>query len=1328
MKKLILVIIMNTLVTVSTFAIPAVISEIYYDSGPDNEWTEIMVVEDNISLVGYTIRDNSEHNGWQGGIKFKNTSLWNNLRSGTIIIINHRGGVVDDNKEDGYIEIGAESDYYFDKFFPTGGGGDWATGGSLDLNENYDMVQLRNPSGVNVHCLGYINGPVGANYDTIPKPNIFLNSGMTTGNSVKVVPGLTLNSYLDGLSSENIIGNETLTKGFPNRASTNDNRNQVLWRELRQPVWTNPGVINAKIVNDFSWIELSWNSVTSVSDPNEGYMILRYIENDNMDPLIEDGKIYQDGQVLGPFRIIGHLPDLSKSGFIDRFDFDSEFECGKKYSYRVYAYKFRQSDINPVINDYSDSKNARGRQYNEVTFASVHKSVVKEIPPVPIISTNITSTRFCSNSEVEIESNIQDNENYEYNWYSDQTGLIDDNDISIKPTESGDYRLEITSKSSGCTSVSNTLNITILETPETYIIEPKTNKTFVNDTLIILCEAQSIDVRGISLPSDDDIVSKWYKDGLEFATTNDINISMEGVYMFISVAGELCPDTAAILTVKSIAPDFELSAQLLEFDADTNPESDLILKNNSDEELVINSKDIIITPDNFKLLTPSIFPIRIAPNDSVSLTIRFEISGYGEKSGRIMIGTVCNYSKYTDLFGERIDIGISRLDPDVSELDLGLRATDCPDYDYGANSLTFQSSGPENIIVINPEFSGSVFRFSSDSFIGNPTIDLKPTGSFTGYIHVISDQPGEHEETLTVKYYIKGKPDTNEIHVKVKVFLYIPELSLFTESIDLSDLASCKKSLDSFVVVGNFTPAPITISKDIDLVNVNITDDLPLTIAPGEIDTIHLSIKFTDKTPFDVHINFENPCELISDAIEISAPSVDLDVVLLQDTIHFGTINNCENPGELIEELVINTSNEGAYIGHILYESDKLLSNIYKEKTLIKGDNIIRITIPSGTVGELNDSLSFVVEPCGEIYTIYVKGQRINPLPPEFSALVLDFGTDQLNTPGTRILTVTNENFEFVYNLDSIIVPSAYELSSHDNDDFPLSLAPTGYVDFTFTYKRSSSGIHDDTLTFVGSYPCSFTDKIFIRGATIDSRQYNMSVILPEYDLIELGSEKDIPLSVILDKDYSLSEFSPKSIVFYISYDYMNLDINSALLNQQVVADGNKLIFEEISVGKIKLTLELTQANLLIDGNLLSLKVKALLGNSTHAIIALDSVSVQSSIPAAIEISNQTEIEITGECDIEGRLLEINGELAVSAFKLPSSSSIQIEYSTISDEKTILEIYTYTGELLETLINKPVSVGRHSHLFDSANLSEGMYLIVLKNGVRTKTYNLLFIK
>jgi hypothetical protein len=72
----------------NSFSQSVVVSEYFNAANTRDEWIELLITQDQTSLVGFTLRDNNANQtSWQSEITFSNNSLWANLRAGTIIVI-----------------------------------------------------------------------------------------------------------------------------------------------------------------------------------------------------------------------------------------------------------------------------------------------------------------------------------------------------------------------------------------------------------------------------------------------------------------------------------------------------------------------------------------------------------------------------------------------------------------------------------------------------------------------------------------------------------------------------------------------------------------------------------------------------------------------------------------------------------------------------------------------------------------------------------------------------------------------------------------------------------------------------------------------------------------------------------------------------------------------------------------------------------------------------------------------------------------------------------------------------------------------------------------
>ncbi len=362
-----------------------VVSSYYNGTFPVDEWTEILVINDNLNLNNYTFRDNnSQQNNWQTAVNFANASFWNNIRAGTVILVWHRQKDAGGNdhpqdiiKSDGYLEIWANDITYF-----TGtnfGNPPNYDGSTLNVAGSGDLLQLRDAGGNHIHALGHISTP-GSSFPPLPLPKLNHAQALGTGEAVFVCPGSNISEYgtltpQSGTTWTAKAVSPNVTKGLPNQCTFSSTANSDYWRSLRQPAWNAPtltATYSAPTVN------LNWTAATdpNPADNTQGYMILRSTVNTSTPP--NDGQTYVVGNPIGPATVIAIIPSSQTLTYTDTYTLN----CGDTVYYRVYAYRYGTDNMNG-----NNFNVARGRAYNETNFAAAFTG----IPDAPAI-TSVTHT------------------------------------------------------------------------------------------------------------------------------------------------------------------------------------------------------------------------------------------------------------------------------------------------------------------------------------------------------------------------------------------------------------------------------------------------------------------------------------------------------------------------------------------------------------------------------------------------------------------------------------------------------------------------------------------------------------------------------------------------------------------------------------------------------------------------------------------------------------------------------------------------------------------------------------------------------------------------
>lgn len=370
---------------------PSVVVSEYYNAGSEtkDEWIELLVVNDSTNLVGFTLGDNNTgQDSWQTPITFTSNSLWQKLRSGTIIVIwtrrysssspqFDRNTIIDSNAIDGYIELNAQATSFFSGG-AFGSSTSWS-GVTLSLGGNGEIVQIKNGSGTHIHSLGHKPIP-GSSYSSITLNRLNHNTISATGKATYISPGTNISEYLgygSGIFSGNLLTNldSDTTRGLPN--STNVSlANRSYWQSLRQPIYNSP-TLNTIIPNiSYTHLTLTWSACTD-SNPNDsttGYIILRNTTNSFVAPT--DGKTYSISDTVGTATVAGHINFSSTLAFTDIYTLN----CNSIIYYKIYAFRYGTDNLNG--NSYNI---ARGRAYNEI--GTNVQSLTRALP----ISQNIIS-------------------------------------------------------------------------------------------------------------------------------------------------------------------------------------------------------------------------------------------------------------------------------------------------------------------------------------------------------------------------------------------------------------------------------------------------------------------------------------------------------------------------------------------------------------------------------------------------------------------------------------------------------------------------------------------------------------------------------------------------------------------------------------------------------------------------------------------------------------------------------------------------------------------------------------------------------------------------
>ncbi len=1295
-----------------------VISEYINASSPNSEATELIITADNTSLVGYTIRDNSQDGeSWRPGIKFRDIRLWRNLRRGTIIIIHHRDVDTygnDDDKSDGFISVAALNQTYFDHL-------EIGLTSSLNLNVSRDMIQIRDENDNNVHCLGHMTSPF-PDFNDILGFKLAYNHTINQSSSVQVCPGTNIDDYNGGFdaSGTKVSGDIPATKAFPNKAPGKPDINHLFWRLLRQPDVNPITTFNQDIAEKDS-IVLNWSVNTTDNDTVQGYFIVRYdAVPDNSLPV--DSKIYNVGDILGNGVVVGIVNTLTTTKFTDKYQ---GITCGKTFTYRFFVFRFIEDNSRYPKNLTSIAENARGRAYLDDIAQMKEYSIKVEDVPTFTVASETSAIKFCEGDEVKLLANPSNWNTADYlvEWKNGANVVGTQPSISFTIGKGKyNYTLTITNKKSKCFQTVN-YAFEIMEKPAAFI--KIVNKSLSKDTTIYICNGESIDVEGYYL-SQTAPTTKWIKDNVDFSTSTNIKITTGGVYKFIASIGGLCPDTAFTVTVIDKSIDFTLDKISINMVYPTQQTETFTIFNPNDEEICIFESEITIDNATFVITNPIIDALnpcyKIPAKGSLVLTVTYTPTKFGTDVGSLVINIKCVELKSITLNGQYQDAGktIMQVNPAVVKFDDVL--IDCsPTY---TKTVNFKRIGKDAIILNNPTFKNNQFEildFPATPY--NLSDELKIT---LNLLNIYQQTEGIYVDTLIIQQKIASLDTVVLIPISLNLLKVKYEFS--TKIIDFSASPKCSSLIDTVLKVKNIGKVPFTINKKFHNVKTEILNDV--TVNPDEEKDVKLRFNFTDLNPIDIVIILDSPCRIETESIRVLPPAEDLSITLINDTIDFGAINVCKQSIPYAGKIRVNGS--GIIIGDIVTSGTEFKCETVKTGnplTLSTGSLIFEAL--AGPNGDFLDSLQFYIEPCHELITIYVKGTRYGPSSPitNLPANTYDFGINDVGKNNTIKVIIKNPN-----QFDKILIENASVLSPFfiiNPIAFPIEIPAAGQITMDFEFRRTADGAFKEAVSFVIKEPCDFSNfKIILQGSADDKQFYEIEVSIPKDLRPIVGEIFRIPVNFNMKNNAKFSQMKLTNCDLYLSYNPNVIEIRKVYKSYDNLNDKNISfpIYSEASLGKYKVSFEITSSDNLNQGEIVYLQSKALLGNAFITNIIIDSVIFKADNMFKVTAVDGL-VRVVGDCELQNRLLEVGANFAINIMgNNPANESTKIAFSIITDDITSISLYNSLGQELSQLVNTSLKPGFYEQSFSTSTLSDGLYFITMKSGINQKTIKFVVSK
>lgn len=190
---------------------------------------------------------------------------------------------------------------------------------------------------------------------------------------------------------------------------------------------------------------------------------------------------------------------------------------------------------------------------------------------------------------------------------------------------------------------------------------------------------------------------------------------------------------------------------------------------------------------------------------------------------------------------------------------------------------------------------------------------------------------------------------------------------------------------------------------------------------------------------------------------------------------------------------------------------------------------------------------------------------------------------------------------------------------------------------------------------------------------------------------------------------------------------FFNLSFNSSMLFPINESTELKIHSDEIIEGvrKLLISVPYKPGEQTING----LYFLVALGNNDQTELELKNAYCEGESRIFIETESAL-FKITDICQAGGsRLFDENGKqfLLEQNQPNPATSITEINYEVLEQGFTSLKLYTQTGELIKTFIDKYLLPGKYKIVFETSDLPNGTYFYILKTPTNTSTKTMIII-
>lgn len=355
------------------------------------------------------------------------------------------------------------------------------------------------------------------------------------------------------------------------------------------------------------------------------------------------------------------------------------------------------------------------------------------------------------------------------------------------------------------------------------------------------------------------------------------------------------------------------------------------------------------------------------------------------------------------------------------------------------------------------------------------------------------------------------------------------------------------------------------------------------------------------------------------------------------------------------------------------------------------------------------------------LLTVPLIGNRVSPA--IVGPALVDYGTVVVNAVGTIGVTLTNTSRDTI-RITNPRVGAPFRIVS----PLPLVIPPGETVTVNVEFKPDDSRIYNDTLVGLFTLPCDGEVRVPLTG---EGLRGNTIISIPTVLTGEPRQKVSIP--IVLEEAESIAQVGATTFRAWIRFNasmLLPVDVQfDGAAGKRTAASGS--ILSDVIDGTDRvLEVEITNNPLPAAPDTLGwIDAVVLLGNSVTTPVTFDSLRWVDGEVATT--TRDGEFTLDGYCQVgTDRLVRVEGAFGIKAVTPnPLESAAEIEFETVENGRTVLEVYDVYGRKVTTLVDADdLPVQGHLVTWAAGDEAAGVYFAVLSTPTQRSVRRMVLVK